>query len=87
MEISCIQSSLSRLAGKSYLMLTELPTMLNVFDATYEFTYSKSYSDTVHQETLIEGYTAISRNVVRKNVHATTRKVIWSMVNTLILTY
>ena len=48
--------------------------MLNVFDATYEFTYSKSYSDTVHQETLIEGYTAISRNVVRKNVHATIPK-------------
>lgn len=51
-----LYSSLSRLARKSHLMLTELPTMLNVFDATYEFTYSESYSGTVHQETLIEGF-------------------------------
>ena len=31
-------------------------------------------------------HTAISREVVGKNVHATARKVIWDMINTLFLT-
>ena len=30
-------------------------------------------------------YTAISRKVVGKNVHTTTPKVIWDMINTLFL--
>ena len=37
-------------------MQTELPTMLNVFQADYHLEYSDSYSGTVHRETIIEGY-------------------------------
>jgi len=51
-----LYSSLSQLARQSYLMLTELPTMLNVFDTNYQLHYSESYTGTVHQETAIQGY-------------------------------
>ena len=38
-------------------MQTELPAMLiNVFRDDYQLEYSESYSGTVHQETIIEGY-------------------------------
>ena len=37
-------------------MLSELPTMLNVFDANYQLHYNESYIGTVHQETTIQGY-------------------------------
>ena len=48
--------SLSRLARQAYLMQSELPTALNVFDTDYQLEYSESYSGTVHQEIAIEGY-------------------------------
>ena len=50
--------SLSQLARQSYLMRTELPTMLNVLDTDYQLEYSESYtqSGTVGRETTIEGY-------------------------------
>ena len=51
-----LYSSLSRLASQTYLMLTELPTMLSVFEDNYQLHYSESYTGTVHQETAIEGY-------------------------------
>ena len=51
MEISC----LLRLARQAYLMQSELPTALNVFDTDY-LEYSESYSGTVHQEITIEWY-------------------------------
>ena len=31
-------------------MQSELPTVLNVFDTDYQMEFSKSYSDSVHQE-------------------------------------
>jgi hypothetical protein len=37
-------------------MLTELPTMLTVFDTTYQVKFSEAYSGTVDQETTMEGY-------------------------------
>ena len=37
-------------------MQSELPTVLNVFDADYQLEYSKSYSGNVHQEIAIGGY-------------------------------
>ena len=40
----------------SWLMQSELPTALNVFDTDYQLEYSESYSSTVHQEIVIEGY-------------------------------
>ena len=51
-----LYSSLSWLARQAYLMQSELPTALNVFDTDYQLEYSESYSGTVHQEIAIEGY-------------------------------
>ena len=51
-----LYSSLSQLARQSYLMQTELPTVLNVLDIDYQLEYSESYTGTVGQETAIEGY-------------------------------
>lgn len=47
---------MSQLARQSYLMQTELHTMLNMLDTDYELEYSESYTGTVHQETAIDGY-------------------------------
>jgi len=51
-----LYSSLSQLARQSYLMQTELPTVLNVLNTDYQLEYSESYTGTVGQETAIEGY-------------------------------
>ena len=51
-----LYSSLSQLARQSYLMQTELPTMLNVPDTDYQREYGESYTGTVGRETAIEGY-------------------------------
>ena len=51
-----LYSTLSQFARQSYLLQTELPTMLDVFGADYQLDYSDSYSGTVHRETIIEGY-------------------------------
>ena len=40
----------------SYLMLTELPTMLNVFGVNFQLHYSESYTGTLHQENATQGY-------------------------------
>ena len=37
-------------------MLTELPTVLTVFDTTYKIKHSESYTGTVHHEITIKGY-------------------------------
>ena len=39
-----LYSSLSQLTRQSFLMQTELPTLLNVFEADYELQYSESYT-------------------------------------------
>ena len=49
-----LYSSLSQLTRQSFLMQTELPTLLNVTD--YELQYSESYTGTIHQEATTEGY-------------------------------
>ena len=49
-----LYSSLSQLTRQSFLMQTELPTLLNVTD--YELQYSESYTGTIHQEATVEGY-------------------------------
>ena len=51
-----LYSTLSRLARQSCLMMTELPTIVDVFDSTYQFRFSESYSGTLNQETYMEGY-------------------------------
>ena len=41
-----LYSGLSRLSGQTYLLLTELPEMVNVFDTNYKLHYSSSYTGT-----------------------------------------
>ena len=48
---SQLYSSLSKLASQSYLIQTELPTMLNVLDTDYQLEYSENYTGTVGWET------------------------------------
>ena len=51
-----LYSSLSQLARHSYLILTELPTVLNVLDTNYQLEFSERYTGTVGLETAIKGY-------------------------------
>ena len=51
-----LYSSLSQLTRQSFLMQTELPTLLNVLETDYELQYSESYTGTIHQEATVEGY-------------------------------
>ena len=51
-----LYSSLSKLARQSFLLLTELPTMLTVLQENYQLEYSASYNGNVLRETTIEGY-------------------------------
>ncbi len=51
-----LYSSLSQLTRQAFLMQSELPTLLNMFDIDYRLEYSKSFSGTVGQECAIEGY-------------------------------
>ena len=50
-----LYSSLSQLTRQSFLMQTELPTLLKMFQTDYELQYSESYTDTIHQEATVEG--------------------------------
>lgn len=54
-----LYSAVFQLARHSYLIQTELPTMLNVLDSDYQLEYSESYTGTVHQETAIEGSVSV----------------------------
>ena len=47
---------MSQLTRQSFLMQTELPTLLNVFETDYEPQCSESYTGTIHKEATIEGY-------------------------------
>ena len=47
---------LSRLARQSFLMFSELPSELTVFDKDFHFEYSESYSGNVIGNSFIEGY-------------------------------
>ena len=51
-----LHSSLSQLTRQSFLMHTELPTLLNVFKTDYDLQYSENYTGTIHHETTIEGH-------------------------------
>ena len=43
-----LYSSLSSLSRRSYLLLTEVPEMIIVFNINYELQYSSSYTGTIH---------------------------------------
>jgi len=49
-------SSQSQLARQSFLMLTELLTMLTVLDKNYQLDYSASYTGTMHGDSAIDGF-------------------------------
>ena len=51
-----LYNNLSQLAQQSFLMLTELPTMLTVLDENYRLDYSVSYTGNVHGDISIDGY-------------------------------
>ena len=51
-----LYSNLSRLARQSFLLLTELPSQLTVFETNFAFEYSESYSGNVIGDCSIEGY-------------------------------
>jgi len=44
-----LYSSLSQLTRQSFLMQTELPTLLNVFETDYELQYSENYTASRHK--------------------------------------
>ena len=43
-----LYSGLSSLSRKSYLLLTEVPEMIIVFNINYQLQYSPSYTGTIH---------------------------------------
>ncbi len=51
-----LYSSLSQLTRQAFLMQSELPTLLNMFDIDYRLEYSESFSGTVGHKCAIEGY-------------------------------
>ena len=51
-----LYSNLSCLAQQSFLLFTELPSQLTVFDTDYIFEHSESYSGNVIGDCSIEGY-------------------------------
>ncbi len=48
-----LYSSLSQLTRQAFLMQSELPTLLNMFDIDYQLEYSESFSGTVGQKCAI----------------------------------
>ena len=49
-----LYSVLSRLSRQSYLLLTELPTMITVQNINYQLEFTESYSGSLHSATLNE---------------------------------
>ena len=49
-------SSLSQLSRQSFLLLTDLSSMLIVLEEDYQLEYSESYTGNVNGEPTIEGY-------------------------------
>ena len=49
-----LYSALSRLSSQTYLLLTELPTMVTMLNTNYQLEFSKSYSSNLHAATLNE---------------------------------
>ena len=51
-----LYSSLSQLSRQSFLLLTDLPSMLTVLEEDYQLECTESYLGNVHGEPTIEGY-------------------------------
>ena len=50
-----LYSGLSRVSRQTFLLLTELPEVLNVFNTDYQLQYSSSYSGTINGRSIIHG--------------------------------
>lgn len=53
---SQLYSGLSRLSRQTFLLLSELPQVLNVFNTNYQLQYSSSYSGTLHGRSVIDDF-------------------------------
>ena len=52
-----LYSTLSQFTGQVYLMQTELPSMIAMFEKNYQLNYSESYTGNLHHfDSIIEGY-------------------------------
>ena len=51
-----LYSSLLQLSQQSFLLPTDLPSMLTVLEEDYQPEYTESYAGNVHGEPTIEGY-------------------------------
>ena len=56
-----LYSMLSRISRQSYLLLTELPTMVTVEDTDYSFEFSESYTANLHLSTASESIPFVMR--------------------------
>ena len=51
-----LYSSLSRLYKQTYLLLTELPEIVCVFESNYQLQYSPSHTSTIHAICTLDGF-------------------------------
>ena len=51
-----LYSILSQSTGKSFLTLTELPSVISMLEENYQLKYSESYTGKVQSDVIIEGY-------------------------------
>ena len=52
-----LYSTLSQCTGQVYLMQTDLPSMIAMFEKNYQLNYSESYTGNLHHcDSIIEGY-------------------------------
>ena len=51
-----LYSILSQSTGQSYLMLTELPSMISMLEENYQLKFSESYTGNAQNDAIIEGY-------------------------------
>ena len=51
-----LYGSLSRLSRQTYLMLTEIPEMISIFNTTFRLDYSPSYNGTIHDSCMLETF-------------------------------
>lgn len=51
-----LYSILSQSTGKSFLTLTELPSVISMLEENYQLKYSESYTGKVQSDVIIEEY-------------------------------
>ena len=68
-----LYSTVSQCTGQAYLMQTELPSMIAMFEKNYQLNHSESYAgNLLHCDSIIEGYQysmSIDRAVLNHSCH------------------